>query len=246
MFKNREYVEEIKRKYPPGTRIVLDQMGDDPRPIAPGTKGVVRVVDDIGTLHCDFSDGRRLGIIIGEDTFHVDNSIEKEPSDITLHIKYKEPVEMNGFIATMDSIVFDSKEELNKYINGERAFNNLDDSVRKTENEILLYAENEQGEVIWGTKIDDRAISKALQYYEPDLGLNGTADELFVQARNGYIDSVEALGKLQEILSNTVENKSDKAFYVGVLKEIAETKGKEEQNFAQMKKDILDGVKIKK
>lgn len=79
-------------------------------------------------------------------------------------------------------------------------------------------------------------------YYEPDLDLDGTADELFTQARNGYIESPEALAKLQEILSNPVENKTEQAFYVGVLKEIAEDKGEEPYVFAQMKKDILDGV----
>lgn len=79
-------------------------------------------------------------------------------------------------------------------------------------------------------------------YYEPDLGLSGTADELFIQARNGYIENPEALAKLQEILSNPVEQKTEQAFYVGILKEIAEDKGEQPYVFAQMKKDILDGV----
>ena len=30
----------------------------------------VRVVDDIGTVHCDFDNGRYLGLIPGEDNFH--------------------------------------------------------------------------------------------------------------------------------------------------------------------------------
>lgn len=80
------------------------------------------------------------------------------------------------------------------------------------------------------------------RYYEPELDLDGTADELFTQARNGYIESPEALAKLQEILSNPVENKTEQAAYVGVLQEIAESEGEEYQVFAQMKKDILDGV----
>lgn len=242
MYKNREYVEEIKRKYPPGTPIVLDQMGDDPHSIPPGSKGQVKVVDDIGTVHCVFEDGSRMGLIIGEDTFHIDDDLEKEPRNITLHIQYKEPIGLKGFIVTKDKITFSSIEELNKYINGEPAYNMLDDSVRKTANEILLYAEDEKGEVVWGVRLDDKAIQRPNQYYEPDLDLNGTAEELFIQARNGYIDSIDALGKLQEILSNPVENKLGKAKYVGILKEIAETVGKEEQVFAQMKKDILDGV----
>jgi hypothetical protein len=68
---SNELVEILKKKYPVGTRIVLDYMGDDPRPIVPGTKGTVRVVDDMGTVHCDFDNGRRLGLIPGEDSFHV-------------------------------------------------------------------------------------------------------------------------------------------------------------------------------
>lgn len=68
---SNELIEILKKQYPKGTRIVLDCMGDDPRPIAPGTKGTVRVVDDMGTVHCDFDNGRRMGLIPGEDSFHV-------------------------------------------------------------------------------------------------------------------------------------------------------------------------------
>jgi hypothetical protein len=63
-------VQRMKDTYPPGTRIELDFMGEDPRPIAPGTRGTVRIVDDIGTVHCDFDNGRRLGLVPNEDTFH--------------------------------------------------------------------------------------------------------------------------------------------------------------------------------
>lgn len=80
------------------------------------------------------------------------------------------------------------------------------------------------------------------RYYEPELDLDGTAEELFIQARNGYIESPEALAKLQEILSSAVENKTEEAFYVGVLKEIAETEGTEYHPYAVAKKDILDDV----
>lgn len=80
------------------------------------------------------------------------------------------------------------------------------------------------------------------RYYEPELDLDGTAEELFIHARNGYIESPEALAKLQEILSNSVENKTEEAFYVGVLKEIVETEGTEYHPYAVAKKDILDDV----
>ena len=61
--------ERYKKMYPPGTRIELLSMGSDPRPIESGTRGSVAFVDDIGTLHCHFDNGRQLGIVPGEDTF---------------------------------------------------------------------------------------------------------------------------------------------------------------------------------
>ncbi len=70
MFLDRETVQDLKQRYPAGTRIMLDRMGNDPRPIEPGTKGTVRIVDDAGTVHCNFDNGRSLGLIPGEDSFH--------------------------------------------------------------------------------------------------------------------------------------------------------------------------------
>lgn len=65
----RRFAQRMKDNYPPGTRILLLQMGDDPRPVEDNTRGTVKVVDDIGTLHCDFDNGRHLGIVPGEDSF---------------------------------------------------------------------------------------------------------------------------------------------------------------------------------
>ena len=70
MYIDNNLVQQTKNTYPPGTRIELDYMGDDPRPISPGTKGTVKLVDDIGTVHCIFDSGRCLGLISGEDCFH--------------------------------------------------------------------------------------------------------------------------------------------------------------------------------
>ena len=70
MYIDNELVQRIKDIYKPGTRIELDYMGDDPRPIPPGTKGTVRIVDDMGTVHCNFDTGRYLGLVPGVDCFH--------------------------------------------------------------------------------------------------------------------------------------------------------------------------------
>lgn len=67
---SRGQIEYLKRQYPPGTRICLDSMGDDPRPIPAGTKGTVIAVDDIGQLHVNFDNCRSLGICPEVDSFH--------------------------------------------------------------------------------------------------------------------------------------------------------------------------------
>lgn len=65
----RCFVQCMKDNYPPGTRIMLVSMGDDPHPIESNTRGTVKAVDDIGTLHCVFDNGRSLGVVPGKDSF---------------------------------------------------------------------------------------------------------------------------------------------------------------------------------
>lgn len=49
----RQRVASTKLNYPPGTRLELIEMGDDPRPVASGTRGTVKVVDDISGPYAD-------------------------------------------------------------------------------------------------------------------------------------------------------------------------------------------------
>ena len=72
----------MKERYPAGTRIILLQMGEDPNPIPPNTKGTVDCVDDIGTLHCTFDNGRGFGVVPGEDSFRTltDEELAEEQS----------------------------------------------------------------------------------------------------------------------------------------------------------------------
>lgn len=68
---DRKIVNFIKEQYPPGTRIRLNSMEDPYAPVAPGTEGEVDFVDDIGTIHMKWDNGRTLGIAPGEDSFTV-------------------------------------------------------------------------------------------------------------------------------------------------------------------------------
>lgn len=63
----RETIELLKQQYPIGTRVELVRMEDEYRKLAPGEKGSVAGVDDIGTIHVNWDCGSCLGIAYGED-----------------------------------------------------------------------------------------------------------------------------------------------------------------------------------
>ena len=71
MIHREEMVKNLRREYPEGTRVKLIRMFDDPRPVASGTLGTVRYVDDAGTIHVNWDNGRTLGVVYGEDQITV-------------------------------------------------------------------------------------------------------------------------------------------------------------------------------
>ena len=68
---DREHVQRMKKQYPPGTRVRLNNMPDDPQPIPPGTEGEVTGCDDAGQLQMSWSNGRSLSLLPGVDDFTV-------------------------------------------------------------------------------------------------------------------------------------------------------------------------------
>lgn len=84
--------ERYKAAYPPGTRIMLLHMENDPRPIEDNTRGTVNAVDDLGTLHCSFDNGRMLGIVPGEDSFRKLTDEELAEEQITEEQQQDSPV----------------------------------------------------------------------------------------------------------------------------------------------------------
>ena len=77
--------KRIKEQYPPGTRILLNSMSDPFAPVPSGTRGTVKVVDDIGQLHMSWDNGRSLAVIPGEDSFRklTQEEIEAENQGIS-------------------------------------------------------------------------------------------------------------------------------------------------------------------
>ena len=66
-FPSHEIVERIRRKYPQGTRIALVRMSDPYSKLKLGDEGTVDLVDDAGTIFCNWDRGSSLGVVYGED-----------------------------------------------------------------------------------------------------------------------------------------------------------------------------------
>ena len=65
--RQRRIAESTKKLYPPGTRIELLSMSDPYAPVPAGTRGTVKFVDDIGTIHVKWDNGSNLGVAYPED-----------------------------------------------------------------------------------------------------------------------------------------------------------------------------------
>lgn len=66
----KEQLEKLRLRYPKGAKVRLVQMNDVQAPPL-GTEGEVIEVDDIGTVHVQWSTGSTLGAVYGEDKIEV-------------------------------------------------------------------------------------------------------------------------------------------------------------------------------
>lgn len=64
---NREQIDMLKDRWPEGARVTLISTTDPYTTLKAGSLGTVSMVDDAGTVHIDWADGSRLGMIWGED-----------------------------------------------------------------------------------------------------------------------------------------------------------------------------------
>ena len=57
-FPNKAYLENLRKQYPVGTKIQLISMRNEKYPILPGTIGEVTHIDDLGSIHMKWQNGR--------------------------------------------------------------------------------------------------------------------------------------------------------------------------------------------
>ena len=67
-FPSKEIVNDLRKKYPKGTRVELIKMDDVYAPPS-GTQGTVIGVDDAGSVMVSWDNGSGLSLVYGEDLF---------------------------------------------------------------------------------------------------------------------------------------------------------------------------------
>ncbi len=65
-FPDRKTVERVRKEYPAGTRVILEQM-EDPQAPPVGTLGTVIGVDDTASLLMKWDNGSGLNVVYGQD-----------------------------------------------------------------------------------------------------------------------------------------------------------------------------------
>ena len=107
--------EKLRKKYPVGTRIELKHM-EDMQAVPDGTLGTVLHVDDAGTIHMLWDNGRGLGLIEGEDEFHImETYMEYDKEKVTAHSmnfklsSAKERLSLNNIV--IDNVITLSDED---------------------------------------------------------------------------------------------------------------------------------------
>lgn len=134
-------VDEIRNKYPKGTRIELIKMNGEPQMYS-GLKGTVDLVDDMGQVHMNWENGSSLALNLDEDSFKV---IEERTTLKVLFIepnKYPKVVEIEDTLEAMQKLVDGPIEEYMPFDDDVAIVCNEEGKMRGEELNRAVYDEN--------------------------------------------------------------------------------------------------------
>ena len=164
-----EWLSFLREQYPKGSRVQLREMGaDDANPVAQGSMGTLEQIDENGTFHVRWDDGRRVGVVIGKDSFTM---LPPEPTTLKLYMPL-----------TADLIEFneygDLDDELYSQLDG-RALVGFEDEILTALERNRMSEESERGIMHWyqkGDAVDAKVRSVVFHAEVRDRELWGVAE----------------------------------------------------------------------
>lgn len=179
-----EWLDFLRDQYPSGSRIRLTEMRDDPHPIAPGSMGTLKYIDDAGQFHVDWDNGSGLALIIGEDRFQV---LPPEPQTLKFYMP------LTAQLYGRDD--WGNLEEYGEDLDG-RALRDYESCIHETLLENQMPEEKSRGLMHWYDKED--GVDRKVQSVVFD-----------VESRNGQLWAVAECTVLGQLLPEEKETLAD-------------------------------------
>lgn len=164
--------DNLLSKYPVGSRIELESTIEDIHPIEVGTKGTIKAVDDLGTIHVLFDNGRLLGVIPQEDNFRLltEEEVLAEQIDSNLVDRNELANKLVDFAKDFDTYEFKDNYDSE---NPDKAFNDIR-ALLDDETEVQKLKEYFEKDII-STMEDSTQKDQAIEIKD---SLNKLGDEL--------------------------------------------------------------------
>lgn len=162
---SKEWLAFLQEQYPAGSRVQLREMApDEPYPIKPGSMGTLKHIDDNGTFHVNWDDGRGLGLVIGQDRFSI---LPPQPQTLKLYMpltadlyEVDEYGDFDEDIVTLDGcLLTEYAEEIREWLEQENLpteserglmhyYHQRDEVERKVKK--LVFTAEERERQLWG------------------------------------------------------------------------------------------------